>query len=166
MSKLNESQQKILENVAASLGTNAAALYRLIDFESKFDLWASNSLSSAKGLIQFTDSTARNLGYESSYDLVMQNPTIEDQLQGPVYQYLKPFVPLDSEQKLYMAVFYPQAISWPLNKEFPETVQKVNPGIKTVNDYIKKVDRFFDPRGAIIIVLGLAGILLYTIIQK
>lgn len=132
---------KALQEVSASLGIDPMDLYNLIKFESNWNPQAKNPNSSARGLIQFTDKTAQSLGYKDSLDLVTKNKSIESQLYFPVLQYLSKFKPFPTKQSLYMSVFYPVARNWPLNKEFPDTVKKVNPGIVTVADYINKIDK-------------------------
>lgn len=132
---------KALQEVSASLGIDPMDLYNLIKFESNWNPQAKNPNSSARGLIQFTDKTAQSLGYKDSLDLVTKNKSIESQLYFPVLQYLSKFKPFPTKQSLYMSVFYPVARNWPLSKEFPDTVKKVNPGIVTVADYINKIDK-------------------------
>ena len=74
--------------------------------------------------------------------LVTKYPDRVSQILGPVYDYLKPMVPYSQvPQDLYMAVFYPKARKWPPNTEFSAGVQKVNPGIVRVSDYVEKVER-------------------------
>lgn len=139
MFRLTEKQNSTLNYTAVKLGVDRKWLYRLIKFESGFRPLVKNPYGSARGLIQFIDSTARGLGYEDSLDLVTTHPTIESQLLGPVYQYLNQFKPFPTEQSLFMAVFYPKARNWNPNTIFPEHVRRVNPGIVTVNDYVRKV---------------------------
>lgn len=139
--KLNQSQLEILESVSKSLDINSETLYKLIDFESNWNHRAKNKLSSAKGLLQFTNSTAQWLGYKDSQDLIDKNNSIESQLLFPVLQYLQKYYPFPTKQSLYMSVFYPGARNWNPNKEFPENVKKVNPGITTVQSYIDKIDK-------------------------
>lgn len=138
---ITKNVQNVLNRVANMLQVNPNYLYRLIKFESNFKPNAKNPYSSARGLIQFIDSTAKGMGYASSADLVAQHPTIEEQLQGPVFAYLNQYAPFPTEQSLYMSVFYPKARNWALSQPFPEYVRKVNPGIKTVGDYVNKVRR-------------------------
>jgi hypothetical protein len=139
---VKESVLKALSEVSVSLGIDSKDLYKLIDFETAgtWNPLIKNKYSSARGLIQFTDATARSLGYKDSLDLVTKNDSIESQLYFPVLQYLSKFKPFPTKQSLYMSVFYPVARQWPLNKAFPDTVQKSNPGIKTVQDYVNKVE--------------------------
>jgi soluble lytic murein transglycosylase-like protein len=83
---------------------------------------------------------AETMGTEAD-TLVTQYPDRASQLTGPVYDYLKPMRPYSSlPQNLYMAVFYPAARKWPPNQKFPSKVQKQNPGIVTVQDYVDKVE--------------------------
>lgn len=129
-----------LASLADSMGVPVGALHNLIFFESGWNPAARNPLSGASGLIQFTDSTARALGYESAAALVARHPSRVAQLQGPVTAYfarLKPFS--GTLQDLYMSVFYPAARKWHPLTQFPANVRKVNPGIVTVADYIRKV---------------------------
>jgi hypothetical protein len=121
------------------IGVDKEWLWNLINFESGWNPKIKNPLSSARGLIQFMDSTAQELGYYNSQDLIDKNPTIESQLWGPVWKYLKQYMPFNTEQSLYMAIFYPKARTWSLDTEFPDSVKKVNPGIVTVGDYVNKV---------------------------
>lgn len=136
---LSAPEQSALIDVAAAIGSDPGDLSKLIQFESGWNPAAKNKLSSARGLIQFIDSTARSLGYTDSLDLVSRNPTRESQLRGPVFQYLKKYAPLDTRQALAMSVFYPSFMRVPPLTEFPSGVQRVNPGIRTVRDYLYKV---------------------------
>ena len=137
-------RQEALNLVAKKLGTNPQWLDKLINFESRWNPQATNPNSGARGLIQFMPDTARDLGYKDANDLIQWHPTELDQLLNPVYTYLAQFGTLDSEQKLYMAVFYPAAMTWPLDKQFPDYVQKANiiggQPIRTPRDYINLVN--------------------------
>lgn len=157
-------------------------LIDLINFESGFDPKAKNPFSSARGLIQFIDSTARGMGYESSLDLVNKNPTFEDQMLGPVTDYLKKYAPYDNEHSLYMAVFYPAARNYPAEIPFSKIYMdrygtgwekrykafaKANPGIKTPQDYVDYVKKKPLKRIAVKASLGLTGLgLIYLIYKK
>jgi len=160
--------REMISAVAADVGTDPGWLSKLIAFESGWDPQAANPDSSASGLIQFTDATARSLGYESSADLVQRNPDALSQLDGPVRRYLLQYAPLDTDQKLFMAVFYPEAMEWPLDREFPQWVQDANQaaGIKTVRDYMNHVWRRPDPWAITLIVLGIGGVALFTLLNR
>lgn len=140
---LEKKASKALIEVSASLGIDPNDLYKIIDFETRgtWNTQIKNPYSSARGLIQFTDSTAQSLGYKDSLDLVTKNKSIESQLYFPVLQYLSRLKPFPNKQSLYMSIFYPAAREWSLNKEFPDKVKRVNPGIVTVADYINKIDK-------------------------
>lgn len=164
--KLSEYQTSLLFNVAERLNVDPDDLYKLIDFESGWNPQIKNPNSSARGLIQFTDGTARTMGFNDSTDLVSKYPNIESQLLGPVSDYLARHAPFESKQALYMAVFYPVAMSWEPGRQFPANVQAVNPGIVTVQDFINKVNRRADPRIVTILVAALAGIIILTMLQR
>ena len=138
---LTTRQKNILKYVADRLNVHHEWLFNLIRFESNFNPKAQNPYSTAKGLIQFTDSTAKRLGYASSRDLINKHNTIESQLMVPVYRYLKQFAPFPTKQSLYMSVFYPAYRNVSQYKIFPLNVRKVNPGINKPLDYINKVER-------------------------
>lgn len=166
MEPRNNLTKQILTDVANDIGTNPKWLSQLIQFESGWNPQAHNPNSSARGLIQFTDKTAQSLGYDSSADLVQRNPDTNTQLAFPVREYLRRYAPLDTDQALFMAVFYPSAKEWPLDKEFPQFVQDVNPGIVTVRDYMNMVYRRPAPYAAALLVTALGGWLVYVYLLK
>jgi len=137
MITITQEQYNAVKSVAAEIGTTPEELAQLIAFESAFNPTAKNPVSTARGLIQFIDSTAQDLGYSNSLDLVTQNPTVTAQLNNPVREYLKKYAPYPTRQALYMAVFYPAAQYWPSDKQFPDYVAQNNPGINTPADYMK-----------------------------
>lgn len=172
MVKLSAEEKKALANTAAAVGTTPELLYRLILAESGWDPQAANPTSSARGLIQFIDSTAQDLGFDSSDALVEMFPDRVSQLEGPITTYLVQYGPFDSEQALYMAVFYPAAMDWPGDKEFPAWVQEANPGISTPADYVAfvrerqglsdmQVAALVRPVGAVVLLVGAAVALWY-----
>lgn len=141
MKKLTTKQESILLNLSNVLGVKRDDLYQLINFESAgWNPLARNKLSGARGLIQFTHSTARKMGFKDADDLVNKYPTIESQLEFPVYNYLKQFIPFSGKQSLYLSVFYPKYRNFPPMTEFNDTVKSQNPGIITVQDYIDFVE--------------------------
>lgn len=137
--KISQAEILVLNEISTALNVDPDWLYSLIDFESAWRPNAINPYSGAAGLIQFTNTTARNMGYLSAADLVYKYPTRIMQLSGPVYEYLKRYAPYPTKQSLTMAVFYPAYRNVPPETPFPASVTKGNPGIKTVNDYIKRV---------------------------
>jgi len=139
MIQLTENELGILDAIAMQLQVDTDDLFKLIKFESKWNPQAKNPFSSARGLIQFTDSTARALGFENSLDLVNKNPTISDQLPI-VKRYLDQFKPFANKQELYLSVFYPKWRKFKPSTPFPASVIRVNPGINVIADYVNKVE--------------------------
>jgi hypothetical protein len=123
--------------VAQAVGAHPFDLANLINFESAgtFSTSVQNRISGATGLIQFMPSTARGLG-TSTAQLAKMSKVAQMRF---VQTYLKRKTrigPLNTVQSLFMAVFYPVAMKWPLDKEFSAKVQRSNPGIVTVGDYV------------------------------
>ena len=145
---------EILSNI---IGVNPNWIDKLITAESNWNPSAKNPNSSARGLIQFTDATAQSLGYKDSLDLINKNPTVEDQLLNPVLKYLSRYAPFQNKQQFYLSVFYPAAMNWDINREFPKAVQDANKkaGIKTVKDYINFVDKTANIKKTIPIAIGI-----------
>lgn len=100
-----------------------------------------NPKSTATGLIQFTEKTARGLDTSTAK---LAKMTREYQMNY-VYKYLKPFTgKLYSFADVYLAVFFPAAIRWPNDKRLPNWVYVANMGIDkagkgylTVGDFKK-----------------------------
>lgn len=162
---MNQEAIATLNAIAVNLGVNKNDLFKLIRFESKWNPLIKNPRSSARGLIQFTDKTARSLGYNNSYHLVTTHPTISSQLPV-VHRYLSQFKPFTDKQSLYLSVFYPAARYWNPNKLFPKFVRDVNPGVNTPGDYIKLVE---GRKGGAFSLLPLAlavAVFIYTTIKR
>jgi hypothetical protein len=141
-------QETAVDYVAAQLGVPVAWLIDLIGFESSWNPGARNKITGARGLIQFMPATASAMGFPGAAsiragtttaadNLVSLAPDIASQMKY-VLQYLAPMKPFPTLQSLYMAVFYPRFRSVAPTTAFPDSVQKVNPGIKTVSDYMRR----------------------------
>ena len=161
MTDLTPLETSVINQVSTQLSiADPQWLTNLIAFETggTFDPAASNPRSSAKGLIQFLDSTALGMGFESSQDLILKYPDFESQMKGPVVNYLKTYAPYPQEYKLYMAVFYPAAIKYPADTTFKKiyydrisdntkaeraykAFANANPGIRTPQDYVNFVKK-------------------------
>jgi hypothetical protein len=130
--------------VAAKLGIDPAWLNAQIEFESAWDPQATNQVSGARGLIQFEDAAARDLGFADADTLVAQYPDSESQLLNPVYNWYalqqKRYGAFTTMQAFCMSVFYPKAMTWPADWPFPDTVREENPGINTPQDYVNRVN--------------------------
>lgn len=138
MSDLTASESAALASAAASIRIPARWLFGLIKTESGWNPAAKNPNGSARGLIQWVDSTAQSLGYSNALDLVNRNPTREAQLLGPVVAYLKKWAPISSPEDLAAVNFYPANRGTKIDNPLPAAVQAANPGIKTVRDYYAK----------------------------
>ena len=152
--------------VAEQIGAEPEWLAALIAFESNFDPRAAKPTSTAKGLIQFIDDTAVELGYASSADLVKQHPTYMSQMYGPVLEYLRRYAPYSSKQELYMAVFQPVARFWDPDERFSQKTIDANlrngeEWITTPADYVALVDGYavnvLKPAGAVATAIVQAG---------
>jgi hypothetical protein len=140
MKILSASETIKISAVAKKLNVPAEWLFNLLRFESGFDPAAKNPRSSARGLIQFTNSTAQNFGFDDSAALVRQYPDFSRQLEKAVYPYLRNFAPFPTRQALYMSVFYPAFRYVSPDTFFSPDIRAVNPGIARVQDYIDRVD--------------------------
>lgn len=152
MKSLTASQVAAVKNTAMALGVPAEWLEAVINFETAgtWDPLIKNPLSSARGLIQFVDSTAKGLGYTNAAALVAAFPTIEEQLKGPVLKYFKPYMPFHSPQEFFLTVFFPKyrkaaadTVILSDDAEKRAAFQKANPGIVTVGDYVTKLQAAF-----------------------
>lgn len=126
-------------SVSDVIGIKPNWLANVINFESRGgDPRARNPTSNATGLIQFMPRTALGLG--TTID-ALYNMTGQEQMRW-VEAYFSPFRgKLDSQEDVYMAVFYPVAIGKPDTWTFPPAVEKWNPGIRTPADYARMANR-------------------------
>lgn len=128
-------------DAAIALGVPVRWLLELLWFETNrtLDPLARNAISGARGLIQFTNTTARGLGFAGADDLVAKRPTVVAQMPL-VVSYLRRYRPFPTKQALFMSVFYPTSRYVPEDTLFSASVQRDNPGIRTVADYMRKAD--------------------------
>jgi hypothetical protein len=136
----------VIYEVAAQIGTDPVWLDRLISFESDYNPQAVNRGDpQAKGLIQFRNAAAQDLGYKDSAEIVRKYPDFEGQMRGPVKAYfnmrVKQYGRLNDEYKLYMAVFHPAYIGKPANTLLPADARAANPKIKTPADYVALLNK-------------------------
>lgn len=151
---LTATERAALVTAAGRVGIPPEWLFGLVKAESAWNPQAKNPRSTARGLIQWIDSTARGLGYRDSLDLVTKHPTRESQLLGPVVAYLQKFRPIRSAEELAAANFYP-AYRGKLDAALPAAVQKANPGIKTLRDYYTRHLARHIPAGPVVPALAL-----------
>jgi hypothetical protein len=95
--------------------------------------------STARGLIQWVDETANDLGYHSSLELVTKNPT-EGQQLAEVVRTLKKYKPFAGETEFYLSVFAPayRKKAW---QELSPKAKEMNPKIVHYSDYVSHVVR-------------------------
>lgn len=112
--------------VARSVGAVPTDLANLVHFESRFDPTSGGpSDPAAVGLVQFTPRTAASIGTSVE---ALRRMTAVEQISF-VKRYLD-FVRrgrhLDTPHRLYMAVFFPDAIEWDPSRPFPEDLVRKN----------------------------------------
>lgn len=126
---------KIVE-VSNALGIpDPAMLANVINFETGYTFRSDvrNPYSGATGLIQFMPSTASKLGTSTAY-LAALTPV---QQMEWVYRYFLPYKGrMQTQEDVYMAVFYPAAMGKGRDYAFSAAVQAQNPGIRTAGDYV------------------------------
>ena len=132
---ITNSQRTAAEQAARRLGVDVSWLLAVIQSESGGNPQIKNPTSSARGLIQFMDSTARDLGFSDSQDLVEAYPTFEAQVQGPVVQYFRAYAPFASKEEFIGSVFYPRN-RHNLDAPLPDSVVAANQSkFQTLRDY-------------------------------
>ncbi len=139
---MQESTKALVNEIAAEFGVHPSILAGIIQNESGWNPTIKNPVSSARGLIQFIDSTAKSLGFPGgSAELVAKYPDIDSQLSGPVRAYYKKFAPYANENEFILATFYPAYRKKPLDTALPANVVAVNPGLNTIGDYVSRIKR-------------------------
>lgn len=120
-----------IQDVAKAAGVSPTALYRAIYLESAktFDPMATNPVNGARGLIQFTNKTSKDMFGMNADELVKKYPTFDSQMRGPVLQYLmnrkKEYGKLDTDEKLWLSIFNPESIRNP-NAQLSDLAKKQN----------------------------------------
>lgn len=143
--KLTASQRAAAARAAQKLGIEVDWLLAVIQNESGGDpkIWTTATYKgkrgSAKGLIQFIDSTAQSLGYASSQDLVNRHPTFESQVEGPVVKFYQRMAPFASRDEFLASAFLP-AYRKKLDVVMPAKERAWNNNkFRTLRDYAKYV---------------------------
>lgn len=142
--KLNAEEVLALKETAKTLGVRPEWLYNLIEFESMWNPQAKSKSGSAKGLMQWTNIGTQSKGlesykFETSADLIERYPTRLAQIKHIVKDYLKAYMPFNTEYALYMVTLAPRYKDHPLHSPLSDTIQKNNKGIKTPADYVNKI---------------------------
>lgn len=147
-----------LQIVAKKLGINPLWLDRVIKHESNWNSLAVGKVPSSqghypKGLIQFTDSTARGLGFKDAQDIINRYPDVESQLLNPVFLYLDKLKPFKDEGDFYLSIFLPIARKMGRNQLLPEKYRTINKGINTPQDYINRVKGIIKSENLTIVII-------------
>lgn len=149
--KVTENQAEFIAKVITicnELGINPNWLMSVMNFETAgtFSPSVKNPHSTAVGLIQFLESTAEGLGTTTAALAGMTNVEQLDYVYKYYVQQIKAHGHINNVADAYLAVFYPAAISWPLDKAFPENVAAVNSifdgnhdGVITKQEIINKI---------------------------
>jgi hypothetical protein len=135
-----DAQNAKIQDVALRLGVPFEWLYKIISLESNFDPQARNPRSSARGLIQIIDDTAKMIFGMNAAALVSRYPDFDSQMDNVVYPFFKYYAdrmgPYTSEEQFYLTVFLPAYRDKPLDWIVPDWVKKANPGVDTLQDYV------------------------------
>lgn len=151
MKTLNTAEMTALFDLAKTIGVSPAIVYKLAFFESSLNPLAQNDKSTARGIFQWIDSTARGLGFRSSASLIAENPTLYSQLIL-AKRYFARMAPFSSDYDFVISNFLPAYRK--LSPDTPllslpngEKIQKANPALKTLRDYYNRVKKIKLPAG-------------------
>ena len=168
--------KEIIADVASRVGVDPPLLDALINFETggTYSPTIKNPVSSARGLIQITNAPAKDLGFRDSLHAVESYPDFKSQMYNVVLPYLdmqrRRKGSLNSEQQLFMSIFYPSYMNVAPDTQFPDAVKKVNPGINTPQDYInfvrKRISVTAIKKALPLPMMVLAGVIAWYAIKK
>ncbi len=128
-----------IRELSSYLDVPESWVIEIIQKESGWNPQAKNPNSSARGLIQFMDATARDAGYNDSLDLVNTHSSIVDQLNYPVKQYFSRYKPFKTNAEFYLSVFYPALRKSGYSSRFSDSIIKSNPRVITPAHYVAYV---------------------------
>lgn len=139
---LGESAARRLVDAADAVGGSGIHLAKVIWAESRMKTKARNPVTGATGLIQFMPKTAKALGTSTE---ALARMSFERQLDY-VQEYLERVASgswaggepglLDTQFKMAAAVFYPAWRDRDPSTVLPGAVQRANPGIRTMGQYL------------------------------
>jgi hypothetical protein len=137
---MKDSTRALVNEIATQFGVSPATLVGIIQNESGWNPTIKNPTSSARGLIQFMDATAKSMGFPGgSAELIAKYPDVDSQLSGPVRNYYKQFAPYANDNEFILATFYPAWRKKALGTALPANVVKANPGLNTLGDYVNRI---------------------------
>jgi hypothetical protein len=123
----------------------------VINFESNgFNPAAVNPTSGASGLIQFTKTTAKELG-TTVERIRMMNAVQQMQLVQKYFLLprIRRYAPFRNQQDTAMAIFEPKLIGKPPTHPAPSYVTDWNPNVRTIADYLAPMYRRAGIRGPV-----------------
>lgn len=114
--------KKVIE-VSASLKIAPEWLMVVMNNESGLQSWIKNPTSSASGLIQFMEATAKGLGTTTAELRAMSNVKQMDYVQ----RYMQPYASkIKDVSDVYLAIFFPAALFKPDSFVFPTWASNAN----------------------------------------
>lgn len=134
--------QKTLINIVANKhNVNAEWLEWVIFLESNFNPQAKNPSSSASGLLQWIEATAKGLGTTTEKIQKMSFVQQMDIVDLFIKKNKKLFSRAKTFIDYYLIIFYPAAVGMDMNYIFPAVVTKYNPAFDTdKNGLITKLE--------------------------
>lgn len=115
-----------VQRLATKLDVPTSWLMIVMNFESGLDPKAKNPYSSATGLIQFMYDTAIELGTTTMALYNMSNVEQMEYVDKYLSNVKSRYGAFNGIEDLYLAIFYPAAIRWPMDRKFPDRVYRVN----------------------------------------
>lgn len=119
---------KRVASVASNCNIAPEWLMAIINFETAgtFSPSIKNPSTGATGLIQFMPATAKELGTTTDALAKMTNVQQLDYVEKYFRMQIRRHGTIDNVAEAYLAVFYPAAIAWPMDRKFPNAVYRQN----------------------------------------
>lgn len=125
----------IIAQAAQQIGIPHAYLDGIIKFESNYNPQAKNPRSTATGLIQFMEATAKMLGTTTA---ALYKMSFLQQMEFVVKYFKYTFGYLKRKPAnfidMYLAVFYPAYVGKPLSTVMPSSIYAANSGLDVNKD--------------------------------
>lgn len=119
---------KRVAEVASNCNMQPEWLMAIINFETAgtFSPAIKNPSTGATGLIQFMPATAEELGTSTAALAAMTNVQQLKYVEQYFRMQIRRHGTIDNVAEAYLAVFYPAAIAWPMERQFPAQVYRQN----------------------------------------
>mgnify|MGYP001016549901 CR=1 FL=1 len=119
---------KRVAEVASNCNMQPEWLMAIMNFETAgtFSPSIKNPSTGATGLIQFMPATAKEMG--TTTDALAQKTNVQqlDDVERYFRMQIRRYGTIDNVAEAYLAVFYPAAIAWPMERQFPAAVYRQN----------------------------------------